>query len=61
MVGNHDLGGSEYICDDKDYHFRECKSSEEMLKYLNLKVSLQQEYKSANGDRWKLLGHYSVE
>ncbi|KAE9117343.1 hypothetical protein PF007_g9312 [Phytophthora fragariae] len=61
VVGNHDLGGSEYICGDKDYNFRECESTEEMLKYLNLKFSLQQEYKSANSDRWKLSDHYYVE
>ena len=61
VVGNHDLGGSEYICGDKDYNFRECESSEELLKYLNLKFSLQQKYKSANSDRWKLSDHYYVE
>ncbi|RLN60241.1 hypothetical protein BBJ28_00001404 [Nothophytophthora sp. Chile5] len=61
VVGNHDLGGSEYICGDKDYNFRECESTDEMLKYLNLKFSLQQEYKSANSDRWKLSDHYYVE
>ncbi|CEG37915.1 calcineurinlike phosphoesterase [Plasmopara halstedii] len=61
VVGNHDLGGSEYICGDKDYNFRECKSTEELLKYLNLKFTLQQKYKSANSDRWKLSDHYYVE
>ncbi|CAI5742240.1 unnamed protein product [Peronospora destructor] len=43
VVGNHDLGGSEYICGDKDYNFRECESTEELLKYLNLTLSLQTE------------------
>uniref|UniRef100_A0AAV1SY40 Calcineurin-like phosphoesterase domain-containing protein n=1 Tax=Peronospora matthiolae TaxID=2874970 RepID=A0AAV1SY40_9STRA len=61
VVGNHDLGGSEYICGDKDYNFRECESTDELLKYLNLKFSLQQEYTSANNDRWKLSDHYYVE
>lgn len=61
VVGNHDLGGSEYICGDKDYNFRECESIDELLKYLNLKFSLQQEYKSAHNDRWKLSDHYYVE
>lgn len=61
VVGNHDLGGSEYICGDKDYNFRECESTDELLKYLNLKFSLQQEYKSPNSDRWKLTEHYYVE
>lgn len=61
VLGNHDYGGSEYICGDKDYNFRECESTEEMLKYLNLKFSLQQEYKSPNGDRWQLRDHYYVE
>ncbi|CAI5742233.1 unnamed protein product [Peronospora destructor] len=43
VVGNYDVGGSEYICGDKDYNFREFESTEELLKYLNLKLSLQTE------------------
>lgn len=61
VVGNHDYGGSEYICGDKDYNFRECKDKAELLEYLNKKFSLQQEYKSPNGDRWQLRDHYYVE
>ncbi|KAJ0391771.1 hypothetical protein P43SY_002883 [Pythium insidiosum] len=61
VLGNHDYGGSEFICGDKDYNFRECKSTEEMLKYLDLKFSLQQKYKSPNNDRWQLRDHYYVE
>jgi len=61
VVGNHDLGGSEYICGDKDYNFRECKSVAEMESYLDKKFTLQQKYKSPNNDRWQLRDHYYVE
>jgi hypothetical protein len=61
VVGNHDLGGSDYLCGDVDYQFRECTSTEEMLDYLNKKFTLQQGYKSPNNDRWKLTDHYYVE
>ncbi|DAZ97969.1 TPA: hypothetical protein N0F65_005127, partial [Lagenidium giganteum] len=57
VVGNHDLGGSEYLCGD----FRECKSTEEMLEYLNKKFTSQQKYKSPNNNRWVLKDHYYVE
>ncbi|OQR82933.1 calcineurin-like phosphoesterase [Achlya hypogyna] len=61
VAGNHDIGGSEYICGDKDNNFRECKDTAEMLKYLNLKFSLQQNYESPNGGRWLMKDHYYVE
>ncbi|CCI44362.1 unnamed protein product [Albugo candida] len=61
VIGNHDLGGSEFICGDEDYSFRECESVEELKKYLNLKFSLQQTYKSPNNNRWQLRDHYYVE
>ena len=58
VLGNHDYGGSEYICGEKDYQFRECESTDEMLKYLDKKFTLQAGYKSPNGDRWVLKDHY---
>ncbi|KAF0716434.1 Aste57867_2858 [Aphanomyces stellatus] len=51
VAGNHDIGGSQYICGDDNDHFRECTSIDEMLTYLDLKFTLQAKYKSPNGDR----------
>ncbi|KAF0709067.1 hypothetical protein As57867_006094, partial [Aphanomyces stellatus] len=31
VAGNHDIGGSQYICGDDNDHFRECTSIDEML------------------------------
>ncbi|OQS05832.1 calcineurin-like phosphoesterase [Thraustotheca clavata] len=61
VAGNHDIGGSEYICGDKDNNFRECKDTAEMLKYLNLKFTLQANYQSPNNNRWLMKDHYYVE
>ncbi|TYZ62933.1 hypothetical protein PybrP1_003313 [[Pythium] brassicae (nom. inval.)] len=61
VVGNHDLGGSDYICGDVDYQFRKCTSIAEMLDYLNKKFTLQASYKSPNADRWRLTDHYYKE
>jgi len=52
VAGNHDIGGSEFICGDSDNNFRECTSIDEMVKYLNLKFDLQAQYKSPNADRF---------
>ncbi|DAZ99253.1 TPA: hypothetical protein N0F65_008120, partial [Lagenidium giganteum] len=56
VMGNHDYGGSSYICDG-----RKCKDTDEMLKYLNAKFERQQKYKSPNEDRWVLKDHYYKE
>ncbi|RHY54795.1 hypothetical protein DYB38_009604, partial [Aphanomyces astaci] len=61
VAGNHDIGGSDFICGEKDYNFYECKDTAEMLKYLDLKFDLQAQYKSPNQDRWLMKDHYYVE
>ncbi|KAF0716440.1 Aste57867_2864 [Aphanomyces stellatus] len=61
VAGNHDIGGSQYICGDDNDHFRECTSIDEMLTYLDLKFTLQAKYKSPNGDRWQMKDHYYME
>ncbi|CAK4082892.1 unnamed protein product [Aphanomyces euteiches] len=61
VVGNHDIGGSEYICGEKDNEFRECKDTAEMLKYLDYKFDLQAKYNSPNQERWLMKDHYYVE
>ncbi|EQC37787.1 hypothetical protein SDRG_04812 [Saprolegnia diclina VS20] len=61
VAGNHDIGGSSFICGEKDDAFVECSSTAEMLKYLNERFDLQKNYKSPNGDRWLMKDHYYVE
>lgn len=55
VMGNHDYGGASFICG------HECSSTEEMLQHLGEKFTRQQQYKSANDDRWKLKDHYYKE
>jgi len=61
VAGNHDLGGSDYICGDADYQFRKCKSVDDLLLHLKAKFDKQATYKSPNGDRWKMSDHYFKE
>lgn len=58
VAGNHDIGGSYFLCGTADWNFRPCTSTEEMLEGLNSRFDLQSKYKSPNGDRWKMPGHY---
>ncbi|ETW08108.1 hypothetical protein, variant 1 [Aphanomyces invadans] len=73
VAGNHDIGGSAFICGDSDTTFRKCTSTAEMLKYLDAKFDLQAGYVSPRGDRygasrdvltlssrWIMKGHYYV-
>ncbi|KAF0705770.1 Aste57867_6927 [Aphanomyces stellatus] len=61
VIGNHDIGGSSYICGEQDNQFRECASTDEMIKYLRSHFDLQAKYKSPNQDRWVMKDHYYVE
>ncbi|CAK5167981.1 unnamed protein product [Aphanomyces euteiches] len=61
VAGNHDIGGSAYICGDSDSTFRKCTSTAEMLSYLDKKFDLQAQYVSPNGNRWIMKDHYYVE
>ena len=58
VMGNHDYGGSAYICMERDNRFRRCRSTEEMLQYLTNRFTLQSQYVSPQGDRWKMPDHY---
>ncbi|RHY01940.1 hypothetical protein DYB25_000921 [Aphanomyces astaci] len=60
VAGNHDIGGSAFICGPQDKQFRECASVDEMIKDLRSHFDLQANYKSPNQDRW-VLKHYFVE
>ncbi|RHZ00933.1 hypothetical protein DYB37_010720 [Aphanomyces astaci] len=61
VAGNHDVGGSVYLCGDRDGAFRECKSVAEMLDALDSKFNLQRDYKSSHNNRWIMEGHYYVK
>ncbi|OQR94960.1 calcineurin-like phosphoesterase [Achlya hypogyna] len=61
VAGNHDIGGSSFICGDKDNAFVECASTAEMLSFLNERFNLQAKYVSPNQNRWVLKDHYYVE
>lgn len=57
VMGNHDYGGSGYICSDSSGNGAKCSSTSDMLTALKEKYSLQSEYVSSNSKRWNL-GHY---
>ncbi|TMW68330.1 hypothetical protein Poli38472_005798 [Pythium oligandrum] len=61
VVGNHDLGGSMFICGKWDNEFHECASTADLLKQLDEKFTRQANYVSPNGDRWKMPARYFVE
>lgn len=59
VLGNHDLGGASYICGDLEQ--RRCTSIDEMIKYLDLKFTLQRDYRSPDHNRWRMPDHYFKE
>lgn len=59
VFGNHDYGGSSYICSSGDEP-APCSSPEELVKALNDKMEFQRSYKSPNGDRWIMKDHFYV-
>ncbi|RHY09198.1 hypothetical protein DYB36_010867, partial [Aphanomyces astaci] len=76
VTGNHDIGGSAYICGDDNDNFRECTSVDEMLSFLDKKFDLQASYVSPNSNRlfrfvfrfgcvherrWLMKDHYFLE
>ncbi|KAG1693647.1 hypothetical protein DVH05_023050 [Phytophthora capsici] len=61
VVGNHDLGGSMFICGKRDNEFVECSGKTELLKQLDEKFTRQSKYVSPNNDRWQLPARYYME
>ncbi|KAG2531564.1 hypothetical protein JM16_001053 [Phytophthora kernoviae] len=61
VAGNHDLGGSMFICGKRDNQFVECSGTTELLKKLDEKFTRQSTYVSPNNDRWKMPSRYYVE
>ena len=58
VMGNHDYGGSMYLCFDAEGNYRPCASIIELLKTLRQKRDWQSQYVSPNGNRWHLHGNY---
>ncbi|EGZ05135.1 hypothetical protein PHYSODRAFT_534714 [Phytophthora sojae] len=61
VAGNHDLGGSMFICGKRDNEFVECSGTTDMLKQLDEKFTRQSKYVSPNSDRWQMPDRYYVE
>ncbi|KAG7384754.1 hypothetical protein PHYBOEH_009326 [Phytophthora boehmeriae] len=59
VMGNHDYGGSSYICNDGDNNAK-CSSTEALIAGLENKLKWQSEYKSPNDNRWILEDHFYV-
>ena len=55
VMGNHDYGGSMYICGEGDGRFQPCKSTAELIDALRAKFTLQSTYQS---DRWYMPSQY---
>ncbi|OQR92833.1 calcineurin-like phosphoesterase [Achlya hypogyna] len=60
VVGNHDIGGANFICGDKEPYW-ECRSVDELLTFLDRRFDAQATYKSPYGDRWVLNDHYYMD
>jgi tartrate-resistant acid phosphatase type 5 len=61
VVGNHDIGGSMFICGKRDNEFVECSGTADLLKQLDEKFTRQSTYVSPNNDRWQMPDRYYVE
>ncbi|GMF16520.1 unnamed protein product [Phytophthora lilii] len=59
VLGNHDYGGADYICNSGDSAAK-CSSSDELMTALKNKYSWQATYTSPNDDRWVLEDHFYV-
>lgn len=61
VMGNHDYGGSGYLCGKKDFNWEPCQTVEETLRALDQRFIMQSTYKSPNEDRWKMPARYYKE
>ncbi|EEY68435.1 uncharacterized protein PITG_04891 [Phytophthora infestans T30-4] len=61
VAGNHDIGGSMFICGKRDNQFVECSGKTDLLKQLDEKFTRQSKYVSPNNDRWQMPDRYYVE
>jgi hypothetical protein len=61
VMGNHDYGGSDFICGPNKNVAVECNSTQQLLSQLEAKFQRQRDYKSPNNNRWRLDHHYYKE
>ncbi|GMF36510.1 unnamed protein product [Phytophthora lilii] len=59
VLGNHDYGGSSYICNNGDNNAC-CESTEALIHGIENKFKWQSEYTSPNDNRWILKDHFYV-
>lgn len=59
VMGNHDYGGSSYVCSSGDVSVR-CGSTQELLTSLQEKFTLQSSYVSPNENRWQMPARFFV-
>ncbi|POM68715.1 Calcineurin-like phosphoesterase [Phytophthora palmivora] len=59
VMGNHDYGGSDYICISGE-KMVPCNSTEELFQGLANKLKWQADYTSPNDDRWHMDDHFYV-
>ncbi|KAG6947888.1 hypothetical protein JG688_00015357 [Phytophthora aleatoria] len=59
VMGNHDYGGSDYICSSGD-KLVPCNNTAELFQGLENKLKWQSEYTSPNDNRWAMDGRFYV-
>ncbi|KAG2824322.1 hypothetical protein PC119_g18656 [Phytophthora cactorum] len=59
VMGNHDYGGSDYICSSGD-KLVPCNNTAELFQGLENKFKWQSEYTSPNDNRWAMDGRFYV-
>ncbi|ETP53133.1 hypothetical protein F442_01949 [Phytophthora nicotianae P10297] len=59
VMGNHDYGGSDYICSSGD-KLVPCNNTAELYQGLENKLKWQSEYTSPNDNRWAMDGRFYV-
>ncbi|EGZ29046.1 hypothetical protein PHYSODRAFT_475909 [Phytophthora sojae] len=59
VMGNHDYGGANYVCNVGEQLVR-CNSTQEMLQGLDNKLRYQSSYKSPNNNRWHMDNRFYV-
>ncbi|OQR90637.1 calcineurin-like phosphoesterase [Achlya hypogyna] len=61
VLGNHDIGGANYLCGAATAQYTKCASSDDLVSNLRLRAKYQMEYISPDNNRWLLKDHYYVE
>ncbi|EQC25879.1 hypothetical protein SDRG_16252 [Saprolegnia diclina VS20] len=61
VLGNHDIGGANYLCGAATAQYTKCSSADELLTNLRARAKYQMEYTSPDNNRWLLKDFYYVE